>query len=67
MNCNNQPNLFLRPLSAESFKQLVLENFNTLKCATGIFKDAQKSNEDSDGQVFILKGLESEDWELQII
>ncbi|PUB28105.1 hypothetical protein C8J95_10849 [Elizabethkingia sp. YR214] len=39
------------------FQQLVLENFNTLKCATGIFKDAQKSNEDSDGQVFIPKGF----------
>ncbi|MEH7887399.1 hypothetical protein [Elizabethkingia meningoseptica] len=40
-----------------NFKQLVLNGFNTLTCATGIFKDTQESNEESDGQIFIPKGF----------
>ncbi|MCL1675937.1 hypothetical protein [Elizabethkingia meningoseptica] len=40
-----------------NFKQLVLNGFNTLTCATGTFKDAQDSNEESNGETFIPKGF----------
>lgn len=43
------------------FKQLILADFNSLKCATGLLKDVDgsvnESTGESDGQVFIPKGF----------